>query len=164
MSISRQKGTRFLAEKVARRILNTVHDQKPPFEMAEVKPPMFPGSRIRHPSITGRWRDGKTLNTAAIAKAITACAAAGGGRVVVPQGVWLTGAIHLKSNVDLHLAAGPNCGSAPTRTTTCPPVFVRWAGFECHNYSPLIYAKAARTSPSPAKESSKARAVRGGPG
>ena len=37
--------------------------------------------------------------------AISACAAGGGGRVVVPGGEFLTGPIHLKSNVDLHLAA-----------------------------------------------------------
>ena len=40
------------------------------------------------------------------AKAIEACHASGGGRVVVPPGVWKTGAIHLKSNVNLHLAEG----------------------------------------------------------
>src|SRR6476661_1186739 len=43
-------------------------------------------------------------STAAIAKAIAACSNAGGGRVVVPAGVFLTGAVHLRSNVNLHLA------------------------------------------------------------
>src|SRR4051812_30893170 len=50
--------------------------------------------------------DGKTKNTDAFARAITACAAAGGGRVVIPPGTYLTGPIELKSNIDLHLAAG----------------------------------------------------------
>lgn len=50
--------------------------------------------------------DGKTLNTAAFQKAIQACSAAGGGRVVVPAGRWLTGPIELRSHVDLHLEAG----------------------------------------------------------
>jgi hypothetical protein len=39
----------------------------------------------------------------AFSRAINACSLAGGGRVVVPEGNFLTGAIHLKSNVNLHL-------------------------------------------------------------
>src|SRR3954462_11968633 len=54
----------------------------------------------------GAKNDGKTDNTAAIKKAIEACTAAGGGHVIVPAGSFLTGAIHLKSNVDLHLEKG----------------------------------------------------------
>ncbi|PZQ45210.1 MAG: glycoside hydrolase, partial [Phenylobacterium zucineum] len=42
--------------------------------------------------------------SAAIAKSIEACAAAGGGRVLVPAGRWPTGAIRLRSRVELHLA------------------------------------------------------------
>src|SRR5215217_6019359 len=52
----------------------------------------------------GAVGDGKTKNTEAIKNAIQACTQAGGGRVVVPPGVYLTGAIHLKSNVNLHVA------------------------------------------------------------
>ena len=51
----------------------------------------------------GAVGDGQTLNTAAFEKAIGACAAAGGGRLTVPAGLWLTGPIALKSNIDLHL-------------------------------------------------------------
>ena len=43
------------------------------------------------------------MNTEAIAKAIAACNKAGGGRVVIPEGEWLTGPVHFKSNVNLHL-------------------------------------------------------------
>src|SRR5208282_833571 len=50
--------------------------------------------------------DGKTVNTVAIQKAIDDCAAAGGGRVEVPTGAFLTGPFDLRSNVDLHLDAG----------------------------------------------------------
>ncbi len=55
---------------------------------------------------SGAIGDGKTVNTKAIQAAVDACAAAGGGRVVVPAGVFLSGAIFLKSRVELHLAAG----------------------------------------------------------
>ena len=54
----------------------------------------------------GAVGDGKTLNTAAIQKAVDACAAAGGGRVVVPAGVFVSGPIFLRSNIELHLSAG----------------------------------------------------------
>ena len=54
----------------------------------------------------GAKGDGKTNNTKFIQKAIDACAAKGGGRVVIPAGEFLTYLIAVKSNVDLHLQAG----------------------------------------------------------
>ena len=47
--------------------------------------------------------DGVTLNTEAFQKAISRLTAQGGGRLVVPQGMWLTGPIRLESNIELHL-------------------------------------------------------------
>jgi len=52
----------------------------------------------------GAKADGITLNTQSINKAITACSAKGGGVVLVPQGLWLTGPIVMKSNVNLHIS------------------------------------------------------------
>lgn len=77
--------------------------------------------------------------TAAIRAAIDACSTAGGGRVVVPAGVWLTGAIHLRSGVNLHVAAGATLRFS-TDPAAYPLVFTRWEGIECMNHSPLIYA------------------------
>ena len=54
----------------------------------------------------GARPDGSFLNTKAINDAIDACSKKGGGVVVVPAGLWLTGPIVLKSNVNLHLAVG----------------------------------------------------------
>ncbi len=54
----------------------------------------------------GAAGDGQTPNTDAFAKAIEACTKAGGGKVVVPAGIWLSGPIKLASNVNLHLQAG----------------------------------------------------------
>ena len=54
----------------------------------------------------GAVGDGQTVNTAAIARAIETCAKAGGGKVVVPAGVWLTGPIQLAGNIELHLDSG----------------------------------------------------------
>jgi polygalacturonase len=58
------------------------------------------------PTEWGATGDGKTLDTAAINRAIDAVAAAGGGLVLFPAGVYLTFSIHLKSNVHLHLEQG----------------------------------------------------------
>lgn len=55
---------------------------------------------------TGAIPDGKTLATAAIQKAIARCAEAGGGRVVIPAGRFLTGMVRLRSNIELHLSRG----------------------------------------------------------
>jgi polygalacturonase len=52
----------------------------------------------------GAVADGFTLNTKAINDAITACNAKGGGVVLVPAGLWLTGPVVLKSNVNLCIA------------------------------------------------------------
>jgi polygalacturonase len=54
----------------------------------------------------GAAGDGKTLCTAAIQKAIDACASQGGGSVRLPAGKWLSGTVLLKSHVTLYLEAG----------------------------------------------------------
>ena len=87
----------------------------------------------------GARGDGKTLNTSAIAKAIAECAKSGGGRVHVPAGNFLTGAIHLKSNVELHVSEGATL-LFDTHPSSYPLVFTRWEGMELMNYSPPIYA------------------------
>ena len=76
----------------------------------------------------------------AIARAVEACTKAGGGRVVVPAGEWLTGAIHLGSNVNLHIARGAVLKFSTDPRDYLPAVLTRWEGVECFNYSPLIYA------------------------
>ncbi|HEX7736158.1 MAG TPA: glycoside hydrolase family 28 protein, partial [Ktedonobacteraceae bacterium] len=87
----------------------------------------------------GAKGDGKTDNTAAFKKAITACNAAGGGHVIVPSGTYSTGAIYLKSNVDLHLNSGATLMFNGT-ASNYPPVLTRYEGVECLNHSPLVYA------------------------
>lgn len=54
----------------------------------------------------GAKADGLTVNTKAINQAIELCSAAGGGTVLIPRGLWLTGPISLKNNVNLHVAKG----------------------------------------------------------
>ena len=78
--------------------------------------------------------------TDAINRAILACHAAGGGKVIVPAGTYLTGAIHLKSNVNLVLSEGATLLFSTDPADYLPLVHTRWEGVERFNYSPLIYA------------------------
>jgi polygalacturonase len=87
----------------------------------------------------GAVADGTTDNTAAFAAAIDACHRRGGGRVVVPAGTYLTGAIYLKSHVNLHLEAGSTL-SFSGDVTKFPTVLTRYEGIECMNHSPMVYA------------------------
>nr|WP_264538023.1 glycoside hydrolase family 28 protein [Flavobacterium sp. N1736] len=88
----------------------------------------------------GAVADGKTLNTAAFAKAIKACAENGGGKVLVPNGKYFTGAIHLESNVNLHLEDQAEILFS-IDPKDYPIVHTSWEGTELMNYSPLVYAK-----------------------
>src|SRR5690349_18683628 len=72
-----------------------------PAILARIKAPKFPARDFNITSY-GAVADGKSDSTEAIRRSIAACNTAGGGRVVVPAGVFLTGAIHLKSNVNLY--------------------------------------------------------------
>ena len=108
-----------------------------PAILARIKPPEFPAHNF---PITDFGATPGADASAAIRDAIAACHAAGGGRVVVPPGDWLTGAIHLLSNVNLHLADGATLRFSTDPAAYLPVVFTRWEGVECMNYSPFIYA------------------------
>lgn len=104
-----------------------------------IKPPIFPDRDFDITRFDASG-DGKKDCSQAIAQAIDACSAAGGGRVVVPPGVFLTGAIHLKSNVNLQIAAQATLRFSRDTQHYLPVVVTRFEGVECMNYSPLIYA------------------------
>lgn len=73
-----------------------------PFDMPILSPPTFPNNEMLITDFGGVG-DGTTLNTEAFAGAIEALSGKGGGRLRVPAGVWLTGPIIFKSNINLHL-------------------------------------------------------------
>jgi polygalacturonase len=110
-----------------------------PAILKRIKAPVFPK---RDFAITkyGAVGDGQKDCTSAFAKAIAACNKAGGGRVVVPAGKFLTGSIHLKSNVNLYVTAGGTVLFSQDQSKYLPVVFSRWEGVELMNYSPFIYA------------------------
>ena len=108
--------------------------------LARIVPPTF---RDEDFVITnyGAVGDGVTDCNPAFKKAIAACTRAGGGRVVVPKGIFLTnGPIHLDNNVNLHISEGATIKFGTNFDDYLPHVFVRWEGTECYSYSPLIYA------------------------
>jgi len=107
--------------------------------LARIKPPESPSKDFAITSY-GAVAGGSNDCTKAIAQAIEACHAAGGGRVIVPDGVFLTGAVHLQSNVNLHLADGATLKFSTDPTNYLPVVYTRYEGVECMNYSPFIYA------------------------
>mgnify|MGYP003585281004 FL=1 len=76
-----------------------------PFKMERVAEPVFPVTTVLVTKY-GAIGDGTTLNTVFIQKAIDDLSARGGGKLVFPAGVWFTGPIVLKSNVNLNLAKG----------------------------------------------------------
>jgi polygalacturonase len=94
--------------------------------VASVRRPWFPG---RYFPVTdfGAKGDGTTLDTQAFAKAIAVCHRAGGGHVVVPAGgTFLAGAIHLLSNVDLHVEQNATILFSQNPAGFLPVVFTRW--------------------------------------
>ena len=71
------------------------------------------GAADYHITSFGAVGDGRTVNTAAVQAAVDAASHAGGGRVVIPTGEFLTGTLIVKSNVELHLEAGAVLKGSP---------------------------------------------------
>nr|WP_092673082.1 glycosyl hydrolase family 28 protein [Hymenobacter arizonensis] len=89
---------------LASRLARAPYDGKYAHDLPVVLEPVFKKDTFNLTKY-GAVADGQTLNTEAFRKAIDACAV-NGGTVLVPRGLWLTGPIVLKSNVNLHLATG----------------------------------------------------------
>ncbi len=81
------------------------------------------------------------LNHKIINSTIDLCSGEGGGIVNIPKGVWHTGPIVLKSNVNLHVGEGAVLLFTPD-VDQYPIVLTRWEGMDCFNVSPMIYANA----------------------
>lgn len=76
-----------------------------PFEMQLIDRPSFPNNKV-YIGEYGGIPDGITLNTDAFEKAMADLSAKGGGTLVVPSGIWFTGPIEFRSNINLHLETG----------------------------------------------------------
>ena len=113
---------------------------EPPFEMPSIKVPDFTSSEKFPITDFGAVQGNQEKISQAIEKAIDQANKAGGGMVIIPEGEWITGKIHLKSNVNLHLNNGAVLLFSDNPKDYLPPVHTTWEGMECFNYSPLIYA------------------------
>ena len=109
-------------------------------DMPNIKIPDFSQSDKILITDFGAKQGDKEKTSVAIEKAIEKAHQTGGGIVVVPKGEWLTGKVHLKSNVNLHLNKGAVLLFSEDPNDYLPPVRTTWEGMECYNYSPLIYA------------------------
>jgi polygalacturonase len=88
----------------------------------------------------GAVGDGISDCSTAFRLAIDSCHSAGGGRVVVSDGSFLTGPVHLKSNVNLHIEENATILFSRDIEKYLPLVFTRFEGVELMNYSPFVYA------------------------
>lgn len=113
---------------------------KAPFEMPNITVPDF--STCTKLSIVdfGAVEGQRENISRAIAAAIQKANSMGGATVSIPEGNWITGKIHLLSNVNLHLEKGAVLEFSGNPEDYLPPVQSTWEGMECYNYSPLIYA------------------------
>ena len=75
------------------------------FKMSKIQEPKIPNNTVNIKDF-GAVNGGFILNTKAFADAIDAVTKKGGGKVIIPPGIWLTGPIILKSNIELHAETG----------------------------------------------------------
>jgi polygalacturonase len=130
----------FLCPSVSRHLgFGQVGWEAVPSILKRIVPPAFPQKDFDVTSF-GAVGDGATDCSSAFKKAIEKCSADGGGRVVVPKGIYLVGAIHMKNNVNLHVTKEATIRFSTDPEKYLPVVFARWEGTECMNYSALIYA------------------------
>jgi len=88
----------------------------------------------------GAVGDGVADDTLAFTNAIERCHKNNGGRINVGAGTYLTGPIHLKSNINLHLEPGASI-VFNDNFDDWPAIKSRWEGVECYGYSPCIYGE-----------------------
>ena len=111
-----------------------------PKVVKSIKAPRIKGKRVLNIADCGARTDASAeVNQRAINEAIRRCHEEGGGKVVVPAGVWQTGAIRLKSRVNLVVERDATLLFV-FEPRLYPQVLTHWEGLECYNISPLIYA------------------------
>lgn len=124
----------------AQKVPTTSTTVKAPFGTLTIKSPDFRKAPRLLITDFGALPGDKKKNSEAIARAIAKANEQGGGIVVIPKGEWLTGKVHLKSNVNLQLEKDAVLLFSEDPNDYLPAVHSSWEGMECYNYSPLVYA------------------------
>lgn len=104
-----------------------------------IKQPVFKNKSYNIKKFGAKPESDAASNQHAINLAISACSNAGGGKVIVPEGVWHTGAIELKDNVNMVLEKDAVLQFV-FQPELYPIVKTRWEGLDCWNLSPCVYA------------------------
>lgn len=120
---------------------DTIAPISAPFDMPQLTRPVFPAYTL---TLTKRELKKAPLASLVIQRAIDQVNGRGGGTVIVPEGVWHTGRIVLKSNVNLHLAEGAELHFSGRVEDYLPVVFTRSAGVEGMSLGAFIYAHGQR--------------------
>ncbi|MDP2423009.1 MAG: glycoside hydrolase family 28 protein [Bacteroidales bacterium] len=108
--------------------------------LSRIVPPTFPEVDLLI-TVFGAVGNGITNCKPAFDKAMMALAQAGGGRIIVPQGIYnMEGPVHFLSNTELHLSEGAHLKFSSNPMHYLPVVSTSWEGTLLHNYSPFIYA------------------------
>jgi unsaturated rhamnogalacturonyl hydrolase len=110
-----------------------------PFAMPAIALPVIPKG-VYSLEAYGAVEGGEVPATGAIERAIADAASHGGGRVLVPRGIWLTGGIRLENGIDLHLEEGAVLRFSRRFEDYLPPVFSRHEDIECYKHAAFIYA------------------------
>lgn len=108
-----------------------------PFEMKQLERPVFPEREV-----TVKLKS-KGMQTRRVQEAIDRMASKGGGRVVIPKGIWQTGRIELKSRVNLHLSEGAELHFSGYVKDYLPVVYTRDEGIDIYSLGAFIYANGA---------------------
>lgn len=106
-----------------------------PVAMPQTTTPTIPGNVVNLKDFGGKG-DGVTLNTDAFKKAISSLEKKGGGKLIVPEGIWMTGLISMKDNIELHIEKNAIVMAAPEKS-----IFIKEKdGKKDAKCSPLISA------------------------
>lgn len=110
---------------------------KAPFEMPELKKPVFPKRTV---SIAQAGAIQQQLCTSIIQNTIDQLAKKGGGTVIIPKGNWLTGRITLRSNIELYLEKDAELHFSGEIADYLPVVLTRYEGIDMYSLGAMIYA------------------------
>lgn len=111
--------------------------------IATIQKPEIPDKTFKISDFGASTDSGALHNQKAINAAISAANQAGGGKVIIEKGTWLTGPLTLQSHVNLVVADGATLRFSTVREHYLPIVRTRWEGIDCYNLRPLIYANGA---------------------
>lgn len=124
---------------IAQHASGEVHFENIEFEMPNIPEPVIPNNEVNIKDF-GAVSGGAILNTQAFADAIEAVSKLGGGKVIIPPGLWLTGPIVLKSNLEIHAELGALIQFSANKDDY-PLVQTSFEGLDTWRCQPPIFGK-----------------------